>query len=122
MPYFSEYNPCCCSIKNSTIAYNKKLNEKLNEIDLPNWSCPICYDDIQTKDQILCMVFDCSHLICYNCLYKMCIYTKKKKEKEKKLKCPLCRADTNEEWVNLNSVSMSHFKVDKKWCRMYIPT
>ena len=122
MPYFPEYNPCCGSIKEDHIAYNKKLNEKLNEIDLPNWSCPVCYEDIQTKDQILCMVFDCSHLICYDCLYKMCVYTKKKKEREKKLKCPLCRADTDEAWAKMNSVSMSHFKVNNKWCRMYIPT
>ena len=123
MSYFPEYNLCiagCCSIKHEQLAYNKKLNEKLNEIDLPNWSCPVCYDDIQTKDQILCLTFECSHLICYDCLKNMCIYSTKKKD-DKHLKCPLCRAVIEEKWSKLTNILLTEFKVNKKWCRMYIP-
>ena len=121
MPYFLEYKPLyfCCFIDDITIKYNKKLNEKLDTIELSNWSCPVCYNAIHTKGQLLCMPFECPHLICYACLYKLCKYSRVKKGKQHK--CPLCRAIIEQEWTQKKSLSLTNFKVDKKWCRMYIP-
>ena len=54
---------------------NVLLLEKLTlnaDNNLLNWSCPICFDDINTRGMRIACPYTCNHICCYSCLENSC--------------------------------------------------
>jgi len=71
------------SLNKSKLAIFEKLNEKVEEVD----SCPICYDDFESKTR---SITPCGHFMCSSC-----ICTIFQSQNNASTQCPICRFKFN---------------------------
>ena len=87
---------------------NVLLLEKLTlnaDNNLLNWSCPICFDDINKRGMRIACPYTCNHICCYSCLENECKYIKKNNIIPYKIiTCSLCRARPNSKWIQYGKI------------------
>tara|TARA_B100000524_G_scaffold300613_1_gene175298 strand:+ start:88 stop:522 length:435 start_codon:yes stop_codon:yes gene_type:complete len=112
------YNPM---VPEKLIEYDKlpNLHKKIVDTIFSNWECPICYDTINTKKIILCYPFECNHAYCFKCFKALCYSTPRRLRF--KIKCPMCRQSTNNEWNEKYSVKCITAKINNKKYKVCIP-
>ena len=106
------YNPLHV---NKELIYNcrNEVIEKLFKNKIKNWECPICYEN---SDNIpICFPYKCYHINCIECLKKNCkIIVSRNKYPTKELKCPICRAGVNINWIKGKIIYESKFYFQNK--------
>ena len=86
---------------------NFEVMVKFKLSNLNEWQCPVCYETLKNDDTIINFPFKCNHLTCYNCFKKNCVVLKRSNKcPMRHLKCPLCRADPNDDWMKKDRLKM----------------
>ena len=87
---------------------NISLLEKITlNIDKPllDWTCPICFDTITMDGMKIACPYTCGHICCYRCLEDECRIIKKNRGlPSKTIRCSLCRARPNGNWIHNYSI------------------
>jgi hypothetical protein len=116
----TEYNPLQInsSEKLSYYLYDTELKNIIDSNHKKDSICPICYNNI--KDSIICIPFNCSHIICFKCFRKYC-FSFPDYDRKKKVKCPCCRNSVRKSWIKHRNITVKTYICQNTEYNIYVP-